>query len=417
MSLDLRRRRLNGGRYASHSAKPQALGAPLLPFDRHEIVEKILASGRQLVIAVTGGGSGAISALVQTPGASRTVLEAVVPYSLAALVEWLGGKPDQACSEATARAMAMAAFMRARRLAPEVDPQLLVGVGFTGSLATDRPKRGERRIHLAAQTADRTEVHSAALTGNPPTREADESFSTDALLWLIARSCGVNVAEFNGQQNRGSQSRVEQAQAERTELLLGARRVAIVKPKTIGDHFADGEAPPIAIVFPGAFNPPHAGHLQMAVIAEKRLGRPVAWELSMANVDKPPLDFIAIRSRVEALRADDGDRLIALTHAPTFREKAELFPDATFVVGADTLLRIAEPRYYEGNEARRDAAVAKIAGRGCRFLGFGRTIDGRFKTLDDLALPLALRALCDEVPEDQFREDVSSMELRRQHDI
>jgi hypothetical protein len=81
------------------------------------------------------------------------VLEAVVPYSLAALVDWIGGKPDQACSEATARAMAMAAFMRVRELAPDADVEKLIGVGCTASLATDRPKRGERRIHVAVQCA------------------------------------------------------------------------------------------------------------------------------------------------------------------------------------------------------------------------------------------------------------------------
>ena len=38
--------------------------------------------GRQLVVAVTGGGSQAIADLLTVPGASATVLEAVVPYSL-----------------------------------------------------------------------------------------------------------------------------------------------------------------------------------------------------------------------------------------------------------------------------------------------------------------------------------------------
>jgi nicotinamide mononucleotide (NMN) deamidase PncC len=146
----------------------------LFPANYHELAGKIHASGRQIVVAVTGGGSGALSALLQTPGASRTVLEAIVPYSLAALVDWIGGKPDQACSEATARAMAMAAFMRARALAPDAEPTQLVGIGFTGSLATDRVKRGARRIHLAAQTAQRTEVHSIRLTDGNPRRAADE---------------------------------------------------------------------------------------------------------------------------------------------------------------------------------------------------------------------------------------------------
>ena len=70
------------------------------------------------MLAVTGGGSGAIAALLEVPGASRTVLEAIVPYSEGSLVRWLGGPPDQACSAPTARAMAMAAFCHARGYCP-----------------------------------------------------------------------------------------------------------------------------------------------------------------------------------------------------------------------------------------------------------------------------------------------------------
>src|SRR5688500_11050393 len=70
-------------------------------------VQQIHASGRQLVIALTGGGSGAISTLLQVPGASASILEAIVPYAAQSLHDWLGGPVDQYCSEATARAMAM----------------------------------------------------------------------------------------------------------------------------------------------------------------------------------------------------------------------------------------------------------------------------------------------------------------------
>jgi hypothetical protein len=94
-------------------------------------------------------------------------------------------------------------------------------------------------------------------------------------------------------------------------------------------------------------------------------------------------------------------------------EKSELFPHATFIVGIDTLVRIADPKYYDGDPSKRDAAIAEIASRGCRFLAFGRVIDGEFKVLSDLTLPPAIAAICDEVPAAEFREDVSSTELRQ----
>ena len=113
-----------------------------------------------MVVVVTGGGSGAISALLSVGGASRTVLAAAVPYSQAALVEWLGGVPDEYCASRTARAMAMAAYEKARRYDPAAP---VCGIGCTASLASDRPKRGSHRVHLAAQSESATATVSLEL--------------------------------------------------------------------------------------------------------------------------------------------------------------------------------------------------------------------------------------------------------------
>ena len=83
-------------------------------------------------------------------------------------------------------------------------------------------------------------------------------------------------------------------------------------------------------------------------------------------------------------------------------------------LSARNMVRIAEPRYYGGDVRRRDAAVATLAGQGCRLLVFGRREADRFVTLRDIAVPAALRALCDAVPEAEFRADISSTELRRE---
>jgi nicotinamide mononucleotide (NMN) deamidase PncC len=368
------------------------------------------------MIAATGGGSGALSALLQTPGASRSIIGAVVPYSLPALIDWIGGKPDQACSEATARAMAMASFMRARALAPEADIHALVGVGCTASLATDRPKRGERRIHVAVQSAERTEVRSLSLVDEPARRDQDEEVAAAMLLETIAKACGLDTplrSEITAALRDSETRREEQARVELSDLVFGTRRVLAITPSPAGQDVDESATPTAQLVFPGSFNPPHAGHFKMAAIAEAQMRRPLLWEMSVTNVDKPPLDFITIRDRVTALKGKDDARPIALTRAATFREKAELFPGVTFVVGVDTMLRIAELRYYDDDAGRRAEAVAAIASRGCRFLVFGRDVDGQFLTLGDLNLPPELRRLCDEVPASAFREDISSTELRK----
>jgi hypothetical protein len=56
--------------------------------------------------------------------------------------------------------------------------------------------------------------------------------------------------------------------------------------------------------------------------------------------------------------------------------------------------------------------VTELAEQGCRFLVFGRRLEERFLTLEDVRLPDALRALCEGVPEAVFRADISSTSLR-----
>ena len=71
-------------------------------------------------------------------------------------------------------------------------------------------------------------------------------------------------------------------------------------------------------------------------------------------------------------------------------------------------------RTTAATSARCLAAIDRIAGRGGRFLVFGRAADrDRFETLAAFDLPPSLLAICDEVRESDFRADVSSTQLRR----
>ena len=160
-------------------------------------------------------------------------------------------------------------------------------------------------------------------------------------------------------------------------------------------------------LLPGSFNPVHEGHRRMRVVAAARLGIPTAYELAIVNPDKPPLSQEDAAARLARF---SGSEEVWLTCAPTFTEKARIFPGATFAVGVDTIVRIAESRYYGGPEGL--AAALSVLG-GCRFLVFGRRTGVGFETLDTVALPEPLLALCDGVDEAQFRADVSSTEIRR----
>ncbi len=351
--------------------------------------EGLHASPWQGVFYVTGGGSLLLSELLTTPGASATVLEARVPYDQTALEEILGRHPDQACSDATARAMAMAAFQRARHLAGGRHAGRTFGLGCTASLASRREKRGAHRAHVAVQTENLT---WAARLGFHGDRHEEEQ----GLLELLWHALG-QVVELPLAAALPGEPEVACTVAEPAwrRLILGEEPAHASRPH-------DGR-----LLMPGAFNPLHHAHRRMLEIAEQKTGLPGAYELSVVNVDKPPLDYREIATRLEQF-----DRPVWLTRLPTFVEKARRFRGAHFVVGVDTLVRIMDSGYYGGMEAR-DQALAELGELDTHFVVFGRELENRFVCLSDLTLPSLLADLCIEVSREEFSEPVSSTALRR----
>ncbi len=364
-----------------------------------QLVEQIHDSPTRIVLAVTGGGSRAIADLLEVPGASRTLLEAVVPYSAPAMVAWLGGLPDEFCSAATARAMAMVAFHRARQYEePEAMP---AGVACSANLTTDRPKRGPHRVHVALQTAALTAAWWLQLQKDRRSRAEEERLVGRLVLNVLAEACGVpqrlTLDLLEGEQVQESRT---EAPPEWQDLLLGKVESVCLGPT--------GRPP--RIIMSGAFNPLHVGHRRMIQIAHELLHEPVALDIAVVNVDKPPLDYAELQRR---LRQFPPEQTIYLTRAATFEEKSRLFPGATFLVGADTLRRLAAPHYYGGSTTACQHALERIASRGCRFLVFGRDSGVGFVRLGDLDLPDSLLALCREVPPEVFCEEVSSTAIRK----
>ena len=160
--------------------------------ERTALVTSIHDTPTLVVLAVTGGGVASIGDLLSVAGASRTILEVVVPYAEAALADLLGGAPpEQAVSAATAAAMAAACHRRGRLLHP--DPaQPVIGVAATAALVSDRPKRGAHRAHVAVHSDHGPLAHhELTLHKDARDRLGEDRLVADLVLSLIASAAGL----------------------------------------------------------------------------------------------------------------------------------------------------------------------------------------------------------------------------------
>src|SRR6202140_1756957 len=325
-----------------------------------QFISTLHGSGRKAALAITGGGSGAIGELLRVPGGSRLLIEAQIPYDEQALATFLGFAPAQACSSDTAIAMAQSARARAARLVPAGND--LVGLGATAALVSDRPRKGEHRFHIAFANSAGIAPCTCVLAKGRRDRAHEEDLVSRAIVLWLARACGIAAPSprslFDADEHYAETGALAVDPID--QLLAGELDRITVQP--------DGQmmlsAPQPFVLFPGSFNPMHEGHLLLARVAEELRQLPLAFEISVINVDKPPLLGETGRPRLPQFARKSP---LELTRAPTFAEKSRLFPGTIFVIGADTAERLFAPKYYGDDEAQMHAALEEIANSGGSF--------------------------------------------------
>lgn len=326
-------------------------------------LEAVHASPVRAVMHVTGGAAQSLGWVMAVPGASRTLLEARVPYAREAMVDLLGKEPAQYVDARCARRLARAAYARGVRLSPPSgDARQVVGLGCTCALASVPPKKGAHRcvvatfslrgaaeyslvlekdardrweedglasrlvVHALAEAAELSRAASRAtesadkhspsgtdrLEGDllAPHLVPGDALETNFSETLIARAGGIEYSPSDDHRSPGdkdprTRSRVPfewlaRGDGELVELTDGEVTAADALP---GGAFAK------ALVLPGSFNPLHDGHRGMLAAALKlRAGHRPAFELAVTNADKGTMPVEEVMRRAEQFRRRSRSR-------------------------------------------------------------------------------------------------------------
>lgn len=356
-----------------------------------EIINKIHQNKEKVVIAVTGGGAGAINELLRYGGGSSTLLEAIVPYNQLSFDSFVKGTPDKYCSEQAARDLAMASYQKAIRLENNLEN---IGIGATCSLRKDNERIGRTNIaYIALQTFQETKTYTLDLTNSNLNRVEQEELVSNLIIEILA----LNLKVIN-ELNIPAKEEIAKADDDLANLLTG-RSLCLRKEIEKENR----------IIFPGSFNPFHVGHENIAKKTFEITGRKIDLEICVHNVDKPATnyhDFLE-RTLYDEVKNHDWFGEIHYTALPTFMEKARFFPKSTFVVGWDTFRRISDPVYANLNKV-----IKTFKENETKFLVFHRIENGKISTNDDLKLihpeiiNLSQIVSCDAI-------EISSRELRK----
>ncbi|HJL80320.1 MAG: cytidylyltransferase [Gammaproteobacteria bacterium] len=360
-----------------------------------ENIQSIHTGPFKLVYVSSGGGSTAISDFLKVPGASNTILESYIPYSRESMDEYLGIKPSHYCGLQTTINMAMIAFNRAQKLAPDIKRKCLLGAAVTATLSTTYEKIGSHRFFVCIHGSEATHVISCYLTKGKRTRDLEEELVSECLEALIGIACGVSSELPKLSQN--IEYEVVSSQKDWKKLI--DREIDLIK----------SEEEISRLIFPGTFSPIHEGHLKIKEIAEAMTQQKLFFEISVSNVDKTPLSFYEIQKTIDQF---SQTQQWVLTNAPTFQQKIKLFPKSTFVVGTDTLMRIFDEKYYQ-DQTTMNEALECFNDYDARFIVFGREIDKTFHSLKDLNIPPSILHRFEGVSENVFRMDIRSRDIKR----
>ena len=163
----------------------------MISSSERELITAIHDAPVKACLVITGAGASAIAALFSLAGASRTIIDAQIPYARAALDRYVGSRAEQHVSASEAADMAIVAYQLAIDLSDRDYQRGLVGLSCTAAIATDRMRRGENRAHIAWHDGERTTTYSIVMHKGERDRSGEEAVCRAIILNALGEACNV----------------------------------------------------------------------------------------------------------------------------------------------------------------------------------------------------------------------------------
>lgn len=353
--------------------------------------DKLKEANISLHVVATGGGAGLQQQLWEVPGSSAYLSGASFPYAMEETEELLGFKPDSFCSEEAAIDLASVAYMKAFRFGGK-NP---VGLALTASVASEREHRGEHRVHCCVITNEvvRTCKYVLQKGIGEHQRRLDGGLCDDLGFFTLIDTLRLNNSQFVLPTYFDATEKAYARFFERPFFTASGKRLKGL------------ENPSGYALMPGSFNPPHEGHFGLANTFRSKYGKNVVFEIGSNPPHKKAPTVQELLQRAKMLKGYDTFFSVDM---PMYLEKARAYPGTPMIVGADTLLRILDPKW--GIDI--NAMLKELDELDNRFYVVGRLVDNKFVTRDDIVKNYIHPMYHCNFESLDGRWDISSTELR-----